>query len=70
VFAPRGTPPEIRTRFGQLVAAILREDANAAKLTEAQFDLRLNGPDELRNFVAGQMQTWGQVVQRHGIKGG
>ena len=70
VFAPRGTPAEIKGRFARLIASILREDANARKLTEAQFDLRLNGPDELRDFVAGQMQTWGQVVKRHGIKDG
>lgn len=68
VFAPRGTPQEVKDRFGKLVADILRDERNARMLSDGQYDLRLNGSAELKTFFSEQMKTWSQVIKSHGIK--
>jgi tripartite-type tricarboxylate transporter receptor subunit TctC len=69
VFAPAGTPKPIVDRFARELAACLREPSVARQLTETQqISLALTGSEELRKFVAEQMQVWGAVVREHGIK--
>jgi tripartite-type tricarboxylate transporter receptor subunit TctC len=70
IFAPAGTPKPIIERFGDEMAACLREARIAKQLTETQqVSLTLSGPQVLREFVASQMQVWGKVVKDHDIKG-
>jgi tripartite-type tricarboxylate transporter receptor subunit TctC len=70
VFAPGGTPRAVTDRFARLIADILHEEKNARMLSESEFEIRLNGPDELKTFFAGQMKSWAPVVKDHGIKPG
>jgi tripartite-type tricarboxylate transporter receptor subunit TctC len=69
IFAPAGTPKPIIERFGNEMAAVLREERLAKQLTETQqVSLTLGGPDAERQFVANQMSVWGKVVKDNNIK--
>src|SRR4029453_2303407 len=69
VFAPAGTPQQIVARFGDELAACLREPRVAKQLTETQqVALSLNGPQELRTFLAEQIRVWGTVAREHDVK--
>ena len=69
VFAPAGTPRPIVERFATELTACLREPRVARQLTETQqISLALAGGEDLRRFVAEQMQVWGAVAREHGIK--
>jgi tripartite-type tricarboxylate transporter receptor subunit TctC len=70
IFAPAGTPKPIIERFGNEMAACLREERIAKQLTETQqVSLTLGGPQVLREFIGSQMRVWGEVVKDHDIKG-
>ncbi len=70
IFAPAGTPKLIIERFGNEMAACLREERIAKQLTETQqVSLTLGGPQVLREFIGSQMRVWGEVVKDHDIKG-
>ena len=69
IFAPAGTPKPIVERFGNEMAAVLREERLAKQLTETQqVSLTLGGPQVEREFVANQMKVWGKVVKDNDIK--
>jgi tripartite-type tricarboxylate transporter receptor subunit TctC len=69
IFAPAGTPKNIIDRFGNEMAATLREERIAKQLVETQqVSLTLGGPEVERAFVSNQMQTWGKVVKDNNIK--
>ena len=69
IFAPAGTPKPMIERFGNEMAACLREQRIAKQLTETQqVTLTLGGPEVERSFVANQMQVWGKVVKDNNIK--
>ena len=69
IFAPAGTPKPIVERFGNEMAAALREERVAKQLTETQqVSLTLGGPEVERKFVTNQMQVWGKVVKDNNIK--
>ena len=69
IFAPAGTPKNIVERFGNEMAATLREERIAKQLVETQqVTLTLGGPKAERAFVSNQMQTWGKVVKDNNIK--
>ena len=69
IFAPAGTPKPIIERFGNEMAATLREERISKQLVETQqVSLTLGGPDVERAFVGNQMQTWGKVVKDNNIK--
>ena len=69
IFAPSGTPKNIIERFGNEMAATLREERITKQLVETQqVTLTLGGPEAERAFVSNQMQTWGKVVKDNNIK--
>jgi tripartite-type tricarboxylate transporter receptor subunit TctC len=69
IFAPAGTPKPIVERFGDAMAATLREERIAKQLVETQqVSLTLGGPEVARKFVADQMRVWGKVVKDNDIK--
>ena len=71
VFVRAGTPKAIIDRFGADLAATLRDENVAKRLTETQqVTLSLAGPDEFRRFFDEQMRVWGAVVRENGITGG
>jgi len=68
-FAPAGTPPAMIDRFGDALAATLRDPPVMTRLTETlQVTPLLGGPEELRRFFRAQLALWGPVVREHGIK--
>jgi tripartite-type tricarboxylate transporter receptor subunit TctC len=70
VFAPAGTPKATIARFGNELAAILREPRVEKQLVETQqVSLMLGGPDTLAAFLREQMQTWGPIAREYDIKG-
>jgi tripartite-type tricarboxylate transporter receptor subunit TctC len=69
LFAPARTPTEIIKRFGDAFAGSLRDEQVAKQLVETQqVAMALNGPDELRQFLAVQMTKWAVIVQQYGIR--
>lgn len=69
IFAPAGTPKPIIEKFGNAMAASLRDERIAKQLIETQqVTMTLGGPDVLRSFVAAQMKVWGKVVKDNNIK--
>jgi len=69
LFAPAGTPKAIVSRFGDEVAAALREPRVATQLSETQqVTLALGGPEALRKFLAEQMRIWGAVARENQIQ--
>jgi len=70
VFAPAGTPKATIARFGNELAAILREPRVEKQLSETQqVSLMLGGPETLATFLREQMQTWGPIAREFDIKG-
>jgi tripartite-type tricarboxylate transporter receptor subunit TctC len=70
VFAPAGTPKATIARFGNELAAILREPRVEKQLVETQqVALMLGGPDTLAAFLREQMRTWGPIAREYDIKG-
>jgi tripartite-type tricarboxylate transporter receptor subunit TctC len=70
VFAPAGTPKPVIERFGAEMTACLREERVARQLTETQqVSLLLGAPEDMRKFLAEQMQVWGGVARENNIKG-
>jgi len=69
VFAPAGTPKPVIDRFRTALVETIREPAIADRLTgQQQINLALAGPEAFRDFFAGQMKIWGDVVRENGIK--
>src|SRR4029078_7988881 len=69
IFAPAGTSKPVIERFSNEMAATLRDERIAKQFIETQqVTLTLGGPEAMRTFVSGQMQTWGKVVKDNNIK--
>jgi tripartite-type tricarboxylate transporter receptor subunit TctC len=69
IFAPAGTPKPIIERFGNEMAATLREQRIAEQSVETQqVSLILDDPEAERAFVGNQMQTWGKVAKDNNVK--
>lgn len=68
VLAPARTPAPLIARMLSETAAVFREDRTARLVTETQqARLRLDGPDAMREFLAGQSAIWGAVIREHRI---
>lgn len=71
VFAPKGTPKDIIDRSLKELTGALKEPNTTKMLVESQqMNLRMDGPDVLRAFLAKEIKTWGDVVRDNNIKGG
>jgi tripartite-type tricarboxylate transporter receptor subunit TctC len=69
LYAPARTPTEIIKRFGDAFAESLRDEQVAKQLVETQqVTMALNGPDDLRQFLAAQMTKWAAIVRQYGIR--
>ena len=68
-FTAGRTPRPVVDRFSKALADTLREPNIAKNIENMQITVRLDGPDELRKFLADQMKLWGPVVREHNIKG-
>jgi tripartite-type tricarboxylate transporter receptor subunit TctC len=69
LFAPAKTPPGIIARFAAELVASVRDERVSKELIETQqVNLAMNGPEELRKFLAEQLRLWGAIAREYGIK--
>jgi tripartite-type tricarboxylate transporter receptor subunit TctC len=69
VFAPGTTRPELVARMG----ALLREAVDSAdtrdRLRIQGVEPQVQGPDQFREKVRSEIERWGPVIEKTGIKG-
>ncbi|OZI18098.1 hypothetical protein CAL18_13365 [Bordetella genomosp. 7] len=68
VFAPAGTPKEVRERLNQEIAAIVREQEFATFLKSAGATPAPSSSDELRADVARDVERWSKIAVKAGLK--
>jgi tripartite-type tricarboxylate transporter receptor subunit TctC len=69
LFAPAGTPREIRDKVAADVAEVLSRP-NVKKALEARsFVVTSMGPDAFDKYIASELVKWEAVIKRAGIKG-
>jgi tripartite-type tricarboxylate transporter receptor subunit TctC len=69
VFAPGITPPELVTRIGALVRAATDSPDTRDRLRIQGVEPQLQSPDEFREKVRSEIERWGTVITKSGIKG-
>jgi tripartite-type tricarboxylate transporter receptor subunit TctC len=68
LFAPAGTPEPIVTRLNAVMAAGLRDKANAEKLQVQGIVPRIMTAPEYKAFVTSEAEKFGKIVQQANIK--
>jgi len=69
LYAPAKTPSAIIERFNKEMAAALKEDSVAQRLTKSMgLTIVASSADHMRTFYARQTKTWGPVVQENRLK--
>jgi len=69
LFAPAGTPREIRDKIAADVAEILARPGVKKALEARSFVVTSFGPDAFDKFIASETVKWDAVIKRAGIKG-
>jgi tripartite-type tricarboxylate transporter receptor subunit TctC len=68
VLGPARTPAPAITAMLEAVRAVFRDERIAGQVTQTQqARLRLDGPEAMRAFLQGQVETWGAVIRQHSI---
>jgi tripartite-type tricarboxylate transporter receptor subunit TctC len=68
VFTAAKTPPAIVTRLNAEISAIMKEAEMRERLL-AQGAQALSGtPDELRRYLAREIEIWGKLIREAGVK--
>jgi tripartite-type tricarboxylate transporter receptor subunit TctC len=67
VLAPAGTPAPIINRLADEMRLILGKDDLKAKMWEAGFIIKYEGPDELHARMVREIPVWNEIVDRAGI---
>jgi tripartite-type tricarboxylate transporter receptor subunit TctC len=70
VIAPAGTPPALVNRMNEELAKALRDPGVSEKLTGQGMDIRGGGPQELDQFLRGEIDRWAKVVREGKVKAG
>jgi tripartite-type tricarboxylate transporter receptor subunit TctC len=68
IFAPAGTPKPIVDRLNKELRAIVADPAVYARLRSFGFDAFTSTPEELGDFVKGELIKWGRWTREAGIK--
>ena len=69
IFAPAGVPKSALNKFhGELVKALNRPDLRKQLTEQLGMDLAVSDPATLQKFLVTEMERWGKVVRKHGIK--
>lgn len=66
--APAATPSEIVQRLNKEVASALAHPATRERLTSLGIELKGSSPDVLRGFMRSEVEQWGHVVRKAGIR--
>jgi tripartite-type tricarboxylate transporter receptor subunit TctC len=68
VLAPARTPAPAIAAMLDAIRAVFRDERIAAQVTQTQqARLRLDGPEPMRAFLQGQVDSWGAVIRQHSI---
>lgn len=68
VLGPARTPASAIAAMLEAVRAVFRDERIAGQVTQTQqARLRLDGPEAMRDFLQGQVDSWGAVIRQHGI---
>ncbi len=68
IFAPAGTPKPILDRLASETTKAIRAPQTGKRLTELQFELVGNAPDEFGAYFRREIDTWTSVVKASGAK--
>lgn len=63
VAAPKGLPPEIKTRLHAAVVAALNDPAVRPKLLDVGFEIVANTPEQFAAFQAAEYARWKKVIE-------
>ncbi|MCA0242877.1 MAG: tripartite tricarboxylate transporter substrate binding protein [Proteobacteria bacterium] len=69
IVAPAGTPAAVVAKLQRAIDAALKSPAVAASLSADGVELTYLPGEPFRQFMASEMQRWGQVVKANRIKG-
>ena len=70
VIAPAGTPEPAITRLNQVFARVMADPEVRSKFAEFGLLARSSTPDEYARMIRAEMEIWGPIVQKAGIKPG
>ncbi|MGH8700125.1 MAG: Bug family tripartite tricarboxylate transporter substrate binding protein [Burkholderiales bacterium] len=68
VFAVAKTPPAIVTRLNRDITALMQEPETRDRLLAQGAEPQPGSPEELRRYLAGEIEKWGKVIREAGIK--
>lgn len=68
VVAPATTPVEIVERLRSAVVAALNHPATRERLNTLGVDLKGSTRDELRSFMRNEVDRWGAIARKAGVK--
>jgi tripartite-type tricarboxylate transporter receptor subunit TctC len=68
VFAAAKTPPAIVARLNREIVALMGEPATRDRLLAQGAEPQPGSPEDLRKYLAGEIEKWGKVIREAGIK--
>ncbi|HYF07306.1 MAG TPA: tripartite tricarboxylate transporter substrate-binding protein [Acetobacteraceae bacterium] len=68
LFAPAGTPAPVIERLARDAVAVMRQEEVQARLRNAGFVIRPEGPAALAARVAREVPMWGELIRRAGLQ--
>jgi tripartite-type tricarboxylate transporter receptor subunit TctC len=68
LFVPARTPPEVVARLQQMLAQILRQQDFSERLTVLGAEPVGGSPEEFRKFIRSEMDRWGTLARKIGLK--
>jgi tripartite-type tricarboxylate transporter receptor subunit TctC len=69
VFAPGTTPPELVARINALLREALGAPDMRDRLRIQGVEAQIQSPDQFREKVRSEIERWGPVIEKSGIKG-
>ncbi|AQV96284.1 LacI family transcriptional regulator [Cupriavidus necator] len=64
VAAPRGLPPEVKSRLHGALVSSLNDPKMRQKLSENGFEVVANTPEQFQQFEAQELQRWKTVIEK------
>ncbi|MGH8787041.1 MAG: Bug family tripartite tricarboxylate transporter substrate binding protein [Cupriavidus necator] len=64
VAAPRGLPPEVKSRLHGALVSSLNDPKMRQKLSESGFEVVANTPEQFNQFEAQELQRWKTVIEK------
>ena len=68
VVAPATTPIEVIERLRTEIAAALAHPSTRERLSTLGIELKASSRDELRSFMRGEVERWGAIARKAGVK--